>query len=355
MKKLRHLIWLALPLLLWWLLRQAPLNEIWNTLQTLSLAQLIFLAGINLGITLLFSSRWWLILRAQGHAIPYFSLAGYRLAGFAVSYFTPGTQFGGEPLQVYLLQKRHGLANADALAAVTLDKLFELLTNFAFLVAGLLLVFNHGLLNGANAAVSHQALLWAVGVLSLPLIYLILLSAGRMPLSWLSAHLPEAWHRRPALSKLLPVITATEERIAPLLQRQPWLILAILALSASIWLFSILEYWLSIRFLGARLSPFQTIAALTAARIAFLTPLPGGLGALEASQAFALQALGFSPALGISASLLIRARDVLLGLLGLWAGALLLRSRSITGQDLSTPAQAGHTRQSFFQTLRRFS
>jgi uncharacterized membrane protein YbhN (UPF0104 family) len=62
----------------------------------------------------------------------------------------------------------------------------------------------------------------------------------------------------------------------------------------------------------------QTVSALTAARLAFLTPLPSGLGALEASQVLAMQALGLEPTFGISISLLIRLRDILFGMVGFW-------------------------------------
>ena len=60
---------------------------------------------------------------------------------------------------------------------------------------------------------------------------------------------------------------------------------------------------------------------MTATRLAFLTPLPGGLGALEAGQVLAMQTIGLDPALGISVSLLIRARDLAFGLAGMGIGA----------------------------------
>jgi uncharacterized membrane protein YbhN (UPF0104 family) len=62
----------------------------------------------------------------------------------------------------------------------------------------------------------------------------------------------------------------------------------------------------------------QMIVLLTAARVAILLPLPGGLGTLEASQVFAFTAFGFEPASALSFTLLIRARDILLASLGLW-------------------------------------
>jgi uncharacterized membrane protein YbhN (UPF0104 family) len=87
----------------------------------------------------------------------------------------------------------------------------------------------------------------------------------------------------------------------------------------------ILEYWLMLIFLGGPVTVGQTIILLTAARIAFLLPSPGGLGTLEASQLLAFSAVCLNPAIGISLSLLIRARDVTLGSVGLWWSSRRLR------------------------------
>ena len=130
-------------------LHSAPLAETWAVLRRLGPGQLGLLAGANALALLTFSGRWWLILRAQGQRIPYPGLVGYRLAAFGVSYFTPGPQFGGEPLQVYLTNRRDGVPPAVAVAAVALDKTLELLVNFTFLAAGLAVVLA---LQGPRAA-----------------------------------------------------------------------------------------------------------------------------------------------------------------------------------------------------------
>jgi uncharacterized protein (TIRG00374 family) len=98
--------------------------------------------------------------------------------------------------------------------------------------------------------------------------------------------------------------------------------------SFSIWLGMVFEYWLMTYFLGLQLSLMQAVSALTAARLAFLTPLPGGLGTLEASQVLAMQTLGLEPAYGISISLLIRFRDILFGLVGLLGLGSLIQPRN---------------------------
>jgi hypothetical protein len=70
-------------------------------------------------------------------------------------------------------------------------------------------------------------------------------------------------------------------------------------------------------FLGMTLSGRGLLLGLTAARVAYLLFFPAALGIFEAGQIAAVTALGFPPALGLSLSLLVRARDVVLGGLGL--------------------------------------
>jgi uncharacterized protein (TIRG00374 family) len=326
---------LALIPLLIWALRDLPFQEIGATLQRLSPLQLLALFTLNGLIFLLFSSRWWLILLAQGYRLPYLALSGYRLSAFSISYFTPGTQFGGEPLQVHWLQNRHAVPGPQALAAVTLDKLFEMIANFTFLALGLLLAFKDSQIAG-NLGLA--ALIFIAVLLALPLAYLLALGGGRFPLTALAARLPRRLLEGARLQKTVPWLAEGEQHMHSLVRHRPFTILSVLLLSGLVWALLLAEYWLSLSLLGVQADLIQTIAALTAARVAFLTPLPGGAGVLEASQVLAMQALGIHPAVGISLSLLIRARDISFGLLGLlWAG-MLSRPRQ---RGASLPAQAG--------------
>ena len=121
-----QLLWLLVPVLVIWSVRDAPLADILRALSSLSVAKILLLAALNTIILLLVSGRWWLILRAQGHTIRYLSVAAYRLVAFGISYFTPGPQFGGEPAQVYYMRNRHGISTSSALASVSLDKIQEI-------------------------------------------------------------------------------------------------------------------------------------------------------------------------------------------------------------------------------------
>ena len=93
-------LWAFVALLFWWAWHDIALIQVWDAISQLSLLSLAILLLLNGAIVLIFSSRWWIILRALGHKISYLTLAKYRLASFGLGYFTPGPQFGGEPLQI---------------------------------------------------------------------------------------------------------------------------------------------------------------------------------------------------------------------------------------------------------------
>jgi hypothetical protein len=313
-------LWVLIPLVIWWSLRGVTLPELLETLRQLRGDRILTLAGVNALIFVLISSRWWLILRGLGHPLPLFRLIGYRLAGFGVTYFTPGPQLGGEPLQVYLLTRREGIPGATAAASVAVDKLLELIANFTFLLLGAAVI----LVSGFGQGYARYALLIPLaGLLILPTSYLLALHQGRTPvagfLAWLSRRFPgtELW-KDGALGA-----RSTEQRVTRFSRdRQGTLYLAA-GLSGFIWALMVVEFGLMLRFLGTDLSLSAVLTALTTARLAFLLPFPAGLGSLEAGQVMAMSSLGSNPAVGLSLALLIRGRDVLLAGLGLWLGGVL--------------------------------
>ena len=312
--------WGAGLLLLAWALRQISWPDMWAYMRGLSLAELALLIALNLCILLALTARWRAFVAALPQRVPFITLFQARLAAFLVSYFTPGPQFGGEPMQVIALRTRGAPASAAA-ATVALDKLVELLTNFTVLALGVMALWLAGLGD-------VQARLWgsllAVTLLALPLVYLLALGLGRHPFAaafrWLAARRP-----RGRLKRGLGVLAESELLAGELARSRPGVMLRALAWAGAAWALMILEYGLSARFLGAPLSPVQTLAALAAARFAFLLPMPGGLGALSSSQALVFSALGFDPSAALALVAYIRARDLLIGLAGAALAGRLLR------------------------------
>jgi len=300
-----------LILLLYFALRHAPLTEILQTLKRLQLWQISILIIINAMIYTLITLRWWIIVRAESKTVSYFPLLAVRIAVFGVSYFTLGPQVGGEPLQVLYLQRKYGLTYTRATASVFMDKLLEFLANFLLLAVGLTSIFQAGFIfrNGSSSILSLSGL---VILFILPPIYIILMLRGVHPISSIL--------RKISTNKLARFICASERMAGTFCRRHLSALLAAIGVSLLAAAGMVTEYFLITSFLQIDLAFSQTIAAWTAGWLAFLVPLPGGLGALEASQVFALGAFGISGASAISVTLLIRARDLFIGGLGLLFG-----------------------------------
>jgi len=320
-KRIGKLLLVFIPFLLfWWTFRQVTLVQVWGTLRQVNINQIVIWLLINIGLVILMTGRWWLILQAWGHRLPYFRLTRYRLGSFAVSYFTPGPQFGGEPIQVLTLKHYHGISGTTSTASVGLDKLFELIANFSFLVFGTTIALT-------NTWISDEwrksGLIFAMVLLAIPLAYLVLMLSGKQPLNRFTDFLP----RKISQNWISLALRKVENEMSGFCIDFPKTVLQVIMVSLSVWLVMVFEYWLLTYSLGLRLSLSQAVSALTATRLAFLTPLPGGLGALEAGQVLAIQTLGMEPAYGISISLLIRLRDVFLGLVGLSGLVSLIQQR----------------------------
>ncbi len=282
--------------------------DTWAALRQLTWWAIGVLLVVNVAALLPMFGRWWVILRAQGYAVPFGDVARYSLGGFAISYITPGPQFGGEPFQVIQLNRKHAVPLAQATASVTIEKMLMLLTNLLFLIPGVVLLVQSQLFATAD-------LRWVVWPGIAGVCALVGLLGGwvfnRRPLSRLGQLLPNRWAN--------PIIE-TETVIAEFCHNRPKQLLWASLFSAVNWLLLAFEYGLMARFLGIPVVPVQALIMLTVFRLALLMPIPGGLGAVEGGHIWILETMGIpmGAELAISFSLLIRLRDIVLTFVGLW-------------------------------------
>jgi uncharacterized protein (TIRG00374 family) len=297
-----------LAALLYVALRNAPLIEIWEILQKLQPWQVLLLLILNTAIYILITLRWWLIIRAEKKGVPLLNLLSTRLSVFGISYFTLGPQVGGEPLQVLYLQRKYGMTYTRATSTVVMDKLLEFLANFVLLGLGVTAVIQAGFFS-ANKGGPPLALVGLIALLLWPPVHIILMVHERYPISVVL--------RKFSNNKFVRFVAASERLAGTFCRRHLGALISAIVVSIFAALGMVLEFFCITWILGIRLSFWQTITAWTAGWLAFLVPLPGGLGALEASQVFALGAFGISAASAIGVTLLIRARDLLIGGIGL--------------------------------------
>lgn len=308
--------WLVLATLVVVALSSFPLGAVWEAITRLSFDRVGALLALNLLILALWTGRWQFFLSALGVRLSFLSLLVYRLAGFGVSYYTPGPQFGGEPYQVYLLNFRQHVKVSLAATSVYLDKAAEVLSNWTFLIFGVIGLLADGVLGTGVAGWLFGALSGLAGVV---LAHLMALTRGKRPLTR-AFEMILSRKGLPMVTDALRKVREVEESLGAVLFLRPRVFLIGLGVSVASWLVMGCEFFFMLRFLGAPVTFLQTASVLTAIRIAFLFPSPAGIGTLELSLYLAMRAIGIDPAFALATGLLIRARDMTLGLVGLVLG-----------------------------------
>jgi uncharacterized protein (TIRG00374 family) len=319
-KKLKYLFWIPVPFLLYWALKDIRFRVLFAILGRLTVLQIGVLLIVNILFVLILTLRWAVVLRGLGAPVGLFRLLIYRLAGYAVSYLTPGPQFGGEPLQMYLAKKKSDLGYDVGSASILLDKTFELLGNFAFLGLASLAFLSLDPLSSAGGL--RLAFTLPSLLIALPAAYLAGVFFGIRPLSCFLNRFPAGFLARPRIQKTAALIRSSETRILTYCRRRGRIFLQILLFFLLVWTISLAEMRLVMYFLRVPITLIQTLLVLAGGKFAFLLPFPGALGALELTQEGVFELLDLGTQTGMSLVLYMRARDLLFALAGLTAAVI---------------------------------
>jgi len=296
-----------------WIVAQLPIDAVLQSIARLRLIDWLLWVGLNVLVIVLLTGRWVVLTRAMGLGVSFTQLLRIRQAGQLISFVTPGPQFGGEPLQVHWLWKRHAVPGHAAFLAVGLDRFYELWINFSVLLVAVL----------ALAASAGTSLVdWRViGLILLGLVLTLALFAWfmlRQPeriRDWIE-RLTRSWQQHPRLGQLHTHWSQLHGSLETLVaEKRPALGLAV-GLSLLGWAGMIAEFWLLLRLVEVEVGLTAFLVLFTAMRLAFLMPLPGGIGSVEAGLfwAFSVLALPMPAAAGLI--VLMRLRDVLVLLSG---------------------------------------
>jgi len=305
---------------------------IWKFLAFLAVAQISFA---------LLTLRWKIILKTHGHKVSFLTLWLYRASGYGVSYITP-TQVGGEPVRIYFLNENHDIRLRDATASVLLDKLLEITAFLAFVASGVIVVSFTNLLPQSSLYI----ILGIVASFSLLTIYVFKkLYDGTGFLTHLFQKL--GLKKIKKLKKFENKIYHTEKLIIDFLchtEHKKSTLPLIIFISLASWSAVIFEYYLLASFLGAALSSYESFLVATVPLMAYLIPIPGGLGMLEGAQAGMFTLLGYSTSLALAVVVMVRIKEIFFSSIGfvyaLTHGVTLLGKKSSKEKPIKKPSTA---------------
>ncbi|HWP66740.1 MAG TPA: lysylphosphatidylglycerol synthase transmembrane domain-containing protein [Candidatus Limnocylindria bacterium] len=282
-----------------------------------------FLATM-VGLWIVATWRWRLLVAHLGPAPAPASLMWYRLAGQSVSMLIPSAKLGGEPVRGYLLA-RDGVAGADAIASVAVDRVLDMGagTVFTVLFAAVLLQYGMPSLEGTLEGVFAVA----VGLLAGIGVTMRRLHGGRgVVTSMVRRTRLDRWG---VVERRMTVVDDAEQRAHALVARLP-LMAAVFVLGLLINAGVLLEYVLLLETFGLPAQPIAVVAAIFATGAAHSMPVPAGIGVLEGAQMALFAALGYPADVGLAVALAVRLRE----LLWLLPGFVYLLGRGIAGMAL---------------------
>jgi len=279
-------------------------------ISTIRMTPLLAALGAQACYVLLWSLRWGLILRAQGHRIPR-SIVAITLSGAFFNNITPVWKTGGEPVRGYLMGKATGSSFEEGLVSVVVDRTFDM----APFVVICLLTF-----------VSLMVLDITSSVFILALVLLGLLSSLCLTAVLVSALLRETAGLRIVtflLDRLAPLIRRfrpveeVRERLEEALERfyrgvsniskNKRLLAANFLISLLIWVLVIIRIKLVLLSLGSDQSALiVNVVAVGSVFAGFIPLLPGGLGITEVTMGGLFIALGIERDVAASAVLVDR-------------------------------------------------
>jgi uncharacterized protein (TIRG00374 family) len=265
------------------------------------------LAALYLFAELAFTAAWWVLIDPEFRHGRFLTLFGVFLAGYSVNYLIPSGNFAGEPVKADLSRETLGLSHA--LASITVHKHAELLAQWVFLTAGMVVSLSQFHLS-TPVKIAAAFLLGGLGVA------LVLVTMALRKGTFASI-LDRLANWRPLAARLKshqPLAEALDAKIQPFYSRERSRLFAASAGWCLIgWCGGLLETYLILRLLAPTAGWMTAVAVETLAMIlnSLLVFVPGRVGTAEGVRVGVFMLLGLPAAQGVAYGLVRRGRELI--------------------------------------------
>jgi uncharacterized protein (TIRG00374 family) len=293
-------------LLFWAVIRFVGWQEIKKSILVFTGWQGLLILFLTFVWILIDNWKWKEILKGEGIDISFFSIVRPGLIGFSLMYLAPTFILGGEIFRGYILKKNHSLSWAKGMASVFLDRILDWTTNLLVVFFGMsffllkisLLPKKLGIILGS------VFLFWLIGIAFFYAMVFKRESIARFVLRFINykGQSNEPLEIEKEIFNFFK-LKSTQFRKA----------LGLAFLGESVML---LRIWFLISFLGKNISFFVALAISGFYYLATIIPIPASLGVQDVLQVFAFKALGLGANFGIAFTLIIRAAEVIVALVG---------------------------------------
>lgn len=255
--------------------------------------------------------RWKIIIEAGKIRVSFRKLFLYKLGGYAISYITPSAHMGGEPIRAVLLQQE-GIPAKQGLATILIDKSIEIATDIVLGCVGFIVMLSMFSIT-SNSYYFFIALV-AVGLSLIVTFYYRMLKGEYFFTPFFKILRLDKIN---SLKKSAIDLKNIEDNMLAFFKNHRKSFVYAALLHFGCWFIMFFEYKFLFLMLGVNLPFIHIFLVIAAIGIAYTTPVPAGLGTMEAGNIGALSFSGTKGSVGLAVSLLVRAKDLLLTTIGL--------------------------------------
>lgn len=255
---------------------------------------------------LAFMAGWWVLIDPQLRRSKFMRLFGVCLAGHAVNYFIPSGNIAGDPVRVDLSRDTLGLS--PAIASVTVHRYADLLAQWMFLAAGMVVCLSQfDLPTPVKLATALLLVGFGVGIV---LMAWALRRGTFLPI----VHRLANWRPLSArLKSYQPLAEALDAKIQPFYSREQGRLLAASTAWCLVqWCGGLVETYVILRLLAPTEGWMTAVAIETLAMVlnGVFSFVPGRVGTAEGVRVGVFVLLGLPAAQGVAYGLVRRGREL---------------------------------------------
>lgn len=300
-----------------WAIHSTNLNEVKKALMNLSWQEIVLVIFILfLSQIILSAFRLFYIFSLEGNFLNFKDVLLTKIIGFALSYLTPISFFGGEPAMYLFLKRKTKIPSRKIISTIALERIIFTTTSLIYFFVGIFIFLLFLPLTKFTRFIFS-------GVLSI--IFLL----GVFFVFRLKNKIAKNGIFLPMIKKLYlgnlkifkkneEAIKEIEKEIGGFFNKTREEILKAFSISLIEIFFFIFGCWLIVVFLEKNLEFFKIFAINSMVILSSIMPLPANLGSLEIGQGFAFQFFGLKKETGITFSLILRGIELFFSAIGLW-------------------------------------
>ncbi len=291
-----------------WIGRFVGWREIRNAFSVFSGWQGLIILGLTLLAAAAGTKKWEEILRGEGTNLSFWELLKPYLAGFAIMFFAPIFFLAGEMIRAYFLKEKMSVSWSKGVFSVLIDRISEWTVNLIVIfLGGFFFLYRIGRPPIHLAIIFGAAFLFFFSLIFY--FYFKTIKRESIVGFFLKLFGLERFNSGNSVLKF-------EREIFDFFRLENitmWKTFFFSFLKALAMYF---RAWFLILFLGKNLSCLFALPILSFTYLAAMIPIPAVLGSHEAIQVFAFGSLGLGAPAATAFTMIIRAADILVALIG---------------------------------------